>query len=104
MVFIEETDNCEKIETLFEQDLKVFGLHRSYKDLGVEFFTISERHIIESLIGNMKNLIDTYVLPSIKEARNEISLIKNENESYKKSEGFVNWICNSSCRKIINWS
>lgn len=87
LIFIEECDNCEHIEKLFENDLKAYGLHRvkeingkNYKEL----FTISAKHTYESLIEHMHNLIENNPLQSIKEAKTK--LIVAENENYKKSE------------------
>jgi len=46
-----------QIESLFEQDLKVFKLYRTYKKLGTEFFIVSTKYSIEYLLNHIKGLI-----------------------------------------------
>ena len=86
VVYIGETDNCGEVETLFGQDLKVCGLHRTYKKYGTEFFTVSVKHPIEKLIDNMKKLIVDNPLPALKEARDKLTLAESKCEGYKQSE------------------
>lgn len=90
IVFIGETDNCEHIKLLFEQDLKALKLHRTYIKYGKEFFTVSTKHPIDYLVNHMKKLIDKNPLPAIAEIRNEskkvemqIQVISEKNELKK---------------------
>lgn len=86
VVFIGETENCDKVEMLFGQDLKVRKLHRTYKELGTEFFTVSTIHPIENLIDNMKQLIINNPLLSLKEAKDQLALVESKCKGYKQSE------------------
>lgn len=76
IVFIGETDNSRHVELLFEQDVKILGLHRVYKNYGREFFTVSTKYSIEYFINHMKKLIDENPLSSIIEAKKEYEQIK----------------------------
>ena len=89
IVFIGETDNCERIELLFEQELKTLKLYRKYKSYGKEFFTVSTQYSIEFVINNMKNLIDENPLPSIIEAKNSHEKYKLKTQLESKETGFT---------------
>ena len=58
-VLIIETDNCEQIEELFEQDIKVYQLHRVQTINGTKYY-------FEFLINHIKELVTKYPLPAIK--------------------------------------
>jgi prophage antirepressor-like protein len=89
VVYIGETDNCEQIETLFENDLKIFGLHRQRtinRKSQTELFTVSTKHSIEFLINHLKSLIINFKLPAIKDANNQIVTLNNVLDTYKQSD------------------
>jgi prophage antirepressor-like protein len=86
VIYIGETDNCEYIESLFEQDLKTWQLHRTYKKHGTEFFTISTKRSIEDLVDHMKKLINDNQLPAIKEASNEVAKLTNMMDLHKQND------------------
>ena len=87
VVLIEETDNCEQIESLFEEDLKVFKLHRTHK-IGTkqtELFTVTIKYSIEYVIKHMKELVKLYPLPAIKEAEDKIEKLEMTINSHKQN-------------------
>lgn len=86
VIYIGETDNCENIELLFEQDLKTWQLHRTYKKHGVEFFTVSTKRSIEDLVDHMKKLINENQLPAIKEASNEVAKLTDILDLHKQND------------------
>ena len=89
VMYIGETDNCEYIETVLENDLKMFALHRVCKindNNQTELFAITEQHTIESIIEHTKMLIEKYQLPAIREAQTKIGALSSSIALYQQSE------------------
>ncbi len=89
VVFVGETDNCEKIETLFKQDLKVYGLDRKHthnNTTDTELFTVSNKHSIGKIINNLQDLISKYKLPAIQNIEAENKLLTKRINGYEYSE------------------
>lgn len=89
VIFIGECNNCEQVESLFEKDMKMYGLHRQYtinSKKSIELFTISLTHTYETIIEHMKTLIGKFILPSAQEANNKINKLENVVDIYYKSE------------------
>ena len=89
VVFIGECDNCEQVESLFENDMKAYGLHRqlSIKDKKyTELFTISIKRTYSDIIKHMQDLINTHKLPAIKEATDQIARLENVVDTFNRSE------------------
>ena len=89
VMYIGETDNCEYIETVLENDLKMFALHRVCKindKNQTELFAITEQHTIESIIEHTKMLIEKYQLPAIREAQTKIGALSSTLASYQQSD------------------
>jgi len=105
IVLILKTDNCEQIEKLFENDLKIFNLHRIIKIKKrscSELFTVTNKYNINYLIEHITNLVNKYPLPAIKSAHDKInelqsnlSIIESNNRikemelQYKLSENYT---------------
>ena len=89
VMYIGETDNCEYIETVLENDLKMFALHRVCKindKNQTELFAITEQHTIESIIEHTKMLIEKYKLPAIMEAQTKIGALNSTIALYQQSD------------------
>jgi prophage antirepressor-like protein len=80
IIFIQQCDNCEKVESLFENELIVRNLHRNMTINGkaqTELFTISTKFTHDYFIDLMKKIINEHKLPAIKEADNKIITLNN---------------------------
>jgi hypothetical protein len=80
IVLILKTDNCEQIELLFENDIKVYNLHRVIKIKNrscTELFTVTQKYNIDYLIKHITNLVDKYPLPAIKSANDKINELQS---------------------------
>jgi hypothetical protein len=89
VVYIGETDNCELIEKLYENDLKIFHLYRQHNIKNksmTELFTISTKYSIEYLVDHLKSLIENNKLPAIQDANNKIANLNSKIEFYKQSD------------------
>ncbi|AVL94396.1 putative Bro-N domain-containing protein [Moumouvirus australiensis] len=89
IVFIGETDNSEKVESLFKQELCVRYLDRQHiikNKSQTELFTVTTKYTHEYFIDLMKKLIETHKLPAIKEADDKINALTNTIDIYKQSE------------------
>ena len=89
VVFIGETDNCEQIEKLFENDVKTFNLYRQLTINGkrqTELFTVSIKYPIDYHIQNMQRLIDMYKLPALKNADDRIMHLTNVVDIQRQSD------------------
>lgn len=86
---IQECDNCEQVEQLFEYELKTRGMHKILLINGKnhkELFTISVNHDDQYFINYMKTLIDNNKLPAIAEANNQITTLSTIVNKYEISE------------------
>ena len=89
VVFIAECLNCEDVETLFENELKLRYFHRKMKikdKKQKELFTISTNFSYEYFIELMKKLIETNKPPAIKEAYNKMAGMQNVMDTQKQFE------------------
>lgn len=89
LLFIGECDNCEKVEELFEHELKVrklhFGLTIKEKPQ-TELFASTTKFPLDFFIGVMKKLIDGHKLPVIKEADAKIGALSVTVDAYRQTE------------------
>jgi hypothetical protein len=79
IVLILKTDNIKLIKK-FENDLKVYNLHRVIKIKNRscnELFTITNKYNIDYLIEHITNLVDKYPLPAIKSAQDKINELQS---------------------------
>ncbi|ANB50165.1 putative Bro-N domain-containing protein [Powai lake megavirus] len=89
VVFIGETDNCENVESLFKQELRVRYLERQCvikNKSQTELFTVTTKYTHQYFIDLMKKLIVDHKLPAIKEADDKINALSSVIDSYKHSE------------------
>lgn len=89
IVYIGETDNCEEIESLFQNELKIRYLFRELMIKGkhqTELFTITTKYTYTYFIDLMQQLISDHKLPAIKEADTKITTLTNVVDTYKQSE------------------
>lgn len=89
VVFIGECDNCEQVEQLFEAEVMIRNLHRSFAVSGknqTELFTVTTKHTYDYFIDFMKKLIHTHKLPAIAEANNQITTLSTIVNKYDTSE------------------
>lgn len=89
VVFIGECDNCEQVEKLFETEVMVSNLHRSFAVNGknqTELFTVTTKHTYDYFIDFMKKLIVTHKLPAIAEANNQITTLSAVVNQYDTAE------------------
>ncbi len=84
LIYLKETDNNYKIETLFEKELKCRNLHRklSFKNKNqTELFTIMPDNDIDKLTNMLDKLIETNPLPAILHANNKLKELENNNST-----------------------
>ncbi len=89
IIFIHECDNCEQVEDLFKHQLIAENLHRERTINGksqTELFTFSKKKSHDTLVNELKRIIDNHPLPAIKEANNTISNLNNVVDVYRQTD------------------
>ena len=89
VVFIEECQNCEVVEDLFEKDMKLRNLHREIvinKKKQTELFAVTTQYTYEHAIQYVQQLIKDNPIQDIKNANNEISKLNSVVDILKDSQ------------------